>query len=148
MRSKNQIVMALPSRSPSTTQIVFNLLFYGILFMGFIYAIGAFAQDVAPIIPAPSPVVTPPPGLEWLGAFIEWLSAIPKVGPVVVNVLKYVGAAAAIFTALSVAVSTVLKVPALVARWAGASAVAANIENFSASLKPFLDYFSIFNVQK
>lgn len=129
---------------PTLSHILFNVLFYGVLVLAFMYAIGAFAQEVAPVLPS-NPVVAPPPGLEWLGALLQWVTTIPKVGPVVVNILKYVGAAAAIFTALSVAVTSVLKVPALVARWSGAAEVAAKIELFSDSLKPYLNYFSIFN---
>lgn len=129
--------------------IVLNTLFYGALVLAIFLAFGAFAQAVDPGTIAPvSPIVTPPAGLEWLVPFLQWIGSLPKVGPVVVDIMKYVGAAAAVFTALSVAVTTVLRVPALIARWAGATETAAKIELFYFKIKPWLDYLSIFNVQQ
>lgn len=113
------------------------LALFGFAVLGF----SALAQDA-------SAVVTPPPGLDWLGNLVEWLSTIPKVGPILTMVLKYVGAAAAVFTALSLSASAILKVPELVARWSGANSLADKIEVIHAKVKPWLDYLSIFNAKR
>jgi hypothetical protein len=128
-------------------EVVFTIIFYSLLTLAFLYAIGAFAQS-APGLDPSFPVIAPPKGLEWLVPFLQWVGSLPKIGPFIVGVMKYVGAAAAVFTAISVAVTTVLRVPALIARWAGAVELAGKIEAFHLKIKPWLDYLSIFNAQK
>lgn len=83
-----------------------------------------------------------------MGDFILFLQGIPGVGPVIVNVLKYVGAVAAFATALSVAVGAILKIPEIATRWAGATKTAEKIHAFYVKIKPWLDYLSIFNAKK
>jgi predicted protein tyrosine phosphatase len=104
-----------------------------------LYAVsfGAFAQDGTPIEPP-----------AWLESVLVFIQSVPKVGPVVVEIFKWIGVVASVFTALSVAVSVILKVPEIAARWAGAGALAEKIEKLNEKVQPWLKYLSIFNVKK
>jgi len=114
---------------------------------GLVAALFAFAPLQA-LAQAADPVLSPPPGFDWVKPVLEFLQKIPKVGELIVNILKYLGAAAVIFTVLSVAVQSILKVPEIAARFAGAPVLADKIAAFTAKIKPFLDYLSIFNSKK
>lgn len=94
------------------------------------------------------PVIGDPASFEWLGAVVTFLSAVPYIGPVIVAVLKWVGLIASIATALSVLAQAILVIPEIVAKWAGATEVSAQIKKYSDLILPYLKYLSIFNVQK
>ena len=96
----------------------------------------AFAQDA---------VVLPP---EWLESFLLTIAAIPKVGPIIVEVFKWLGVIASVFTALSVALTVIVKIPEVAARWAGADEFADSLAEINDKIQPWLKYLSVFNVPK
>lgn len=128
-----------------------KLAVWSVLFYFLFEPLTLYAQEAAALVPvaidAPA-VVQPPPGFGWLASFIEWLVTIPKIGPIIVIVFKWVGAVASVATAISVAVQAILKVPELGLRWAGAKIWAYKIADFTLKIKPWMNYLSIFNVQK
>lgn len=97
----------------------------------------AFGQDV-PVDSAPA----------WITEFLMFIAAVPKIGPVIVEIAKWVGVIASVFTMLSVCVSAILKVPELAAKFAGAQKLAEQIAAINAKIQPYLKYLSIFNVKK
>lgn len=98
----------------------------------------AFAQDL--------PAEALPP--EWLGGVLVWLQSVPKVGPIIVQILKWTSVIVTVFTALSVAAQAILKIPEIGLRIAGASELADKIKKVSDKILPWLKYLSAFNVQK
>nr|AMP48114.1 hypothetical protein [uncultured bacterium]AMP48138.1 hypothetical protein [uncultured bacterium] len=98
----------------------------------------AFGQDV--------PVEAMPP--EWIGPIIIWLKSIPTVGPVLVEVLKWISVLATVFTVLATAVSAVLKIPEIAARLSGAEKLADSIKKIHDKVMPWLKYLSVYNQQK
>lgn len=91
------------------------------------------------------PADAPP---AWLEGVINFVRALPYVGPVVVEILKWMGVISAVMTAISVCTITVLKIPQVIAKWAGASKLADQIQAISDKVLPYLKYLSMFNVQK
>jgi hypothetical protein len=115
---------------------LFIMLMFGFaMFVGF----GAFAAD---------DLVAAPAGFEWLGMVIQFLGNVPKVGPILAQVFGIVALIATVATALSVAVQSILKAPELVARFSGAKELAEKIDAIAKKVLPWLQYLSIFNVQK
>lgn len=110
-----------------------------LVILSLIYTCSTFAQDA---------VVTPPPGMDWVAYLIDFLSGLPWVGPFLVMVLKYVGIVAAVFTSASVFATTLLRIPEVIARWAGAEMLASKIADFHDKIVPWLDYLSVFNSKK
>jgi hypothetical protein len=83
-----------------------------------------------------------------VGGVLDFLSGIPKVGPILVQVIKYAGAAAGILTALSLFVQGVLAALSGVLNVAKFQGLADKLKKFSDFIVPKLKYFSMFNVQK
>lgn len=94
---------------------------------------------------AVDPVFNPP---EWLASILLFIKGLPYAGPVLIQIFKWSGVLAVVMTTLSVAVITLLKIPEVAARWAGAASVADKIEAFGKKVIPWLKYLSMFNVQK
>jgi hypothetical protein len=99
----------------------------------------AFAQEVAQVA-TEAPV--------WLADLLQFIAGIPKVGPIAVEVFKWLGVIASVFTALSVCLTVVLKIPEVAAKWAGAPELAEKIAKLNEKIQPWLKYLSVFNVQK
>ena len=97
-----------------------------------------YAQADVPVNEAPA----------WLLEFLTYIATIPKVGPILVEVAKWLGVLASVFTALSISITAILKIPEIVARWSGASDFADKLKAFHDKIQPWLKYLSIFNVQK
>ena len=112
-----------------------RLMEFGVMML-FAMPVLAFAQDS----------VTLPP--EWLESFLLTVAAIPKVGPIIVEVFKWLGVIASVFTALSVALTVIVKIPEVTARWAGADEFADSLAEINKKIQPWLKYLSVFNVQK
>jgi hypothetical protein len=74
------------------------------------------------------PVTVPP---EWLQGALIWLKSMPYVGPVLAEIFKWVGVVASIMTALSYTAQIILALPEVVARFAGAPALAEKIKFWS-----------------
>ncbi len=93
---------------------------------------------------------TSPPNLlppDLIVTIIQFLQTIPKVGPVIVLILKAIAIIAPVMTALSVMVQGVLAVPQIAARFSGATALADKIKYFSAKIIYWLSYLSIRNAE-
>lgn len=104
-----------------------------------IFSFAAYAQDV------PVEVTEVP---AWLSDVLVWVSAIPKVGPIFVEVVKWLGVIASVFTALSICIQAILAVPMIMAKWAGAHEFSEKVKALNDKIQPYLKYLSIFNVQK
>lgn len=98
----------------------------------------AFGQDV--------PAEAMPP--EWIGFILVWLKSIPSVGPVLIEVLKWISVIGTVFTVLATAISAVLKVPEIALRISGAEEIAGKIKAFHDKVMPWFKYLSIYNQQK
>ena len=85
---------------------------------------------------------------EWLSAVLGMLQSIPKVGPVLVIVLKWAGGIAAITTALSACVIVVIKVLKTLSGAAGLDKALEGLAWFEEKVLPKIQWFSMYNVQK
>lgn len=92
--------------------------------------------------------VAAPAGYEWIGAAVAFLQNMPAVGQYLAAIFSIIALISAVMTFISVAVHGVLTAPAVLARWAGASSIAAKIDAVTAKVLPWLQYLSMFNVQK
>lgn len=95
-----------------------------------------FAQDAAADVPG------------WLSSVLGLISSLPIAGPALVFVLKYMGVVAAVMTAVSgilIAVSAGMKG---IASLVGASSTVDKIEAVMVKIMPYIQYLSMFNVQK
>lgn len=111
-------------------------LILGMMFFSFL----AFAQDV------PAETVAQAPA--WLSDLLLWVSTIPKVGPIIVEVFKWLGVIASVFTALSLCIQAILAIPMIMAKWAGAHDFSEKVKKLNDTIQPYFKYLSIFNVQK
>lgn len=103
----------------------------------------ALAQELNS--PAIIPVDVPP---DWLIQVMAWGKTLPYVGPVLVEMLKWLGFTAAMMTALSIVATTILRLPEVIARFAGAPELANRIEFWSSKIIYWIKFFSIFNAKK
>lgn len=85
---------------------------------------------------------------SWVGDIVEFLKTIPYVGPVIVQILKWVGIVTAIFTALAAFLQTLCVVLIGSANLSGLQKFADVILRINEKVLPWLKYFSMFNVQK
>lgn len=95
---------------------------------------------------AASPEVISPP--DWLVGILLFIQSIPAVGPLLVKVSMWAGVVASVMSALSVAVQGVLSGLSGIAGWAGLSDLSEKIKGISDKILPWLQYLSMFNVQK
>lgn len=120
---------------------ILSFLFVCILTMAMVtMPFAVHAQEVAGAIPAGPPA--------WFGEVMTFLVSIPKVGPIIEQVIIWVGVAATVFTSLSIFAQGILAIPQIVAKWAGAHEFAEKVKKISEKVLPYLQYFSVFNVQK
>ena len=98
----------------------------------------------------------------WVGMIIEYLKTIPKVGPILVTVIKFIAIGAGLATSLVIFVrSTVaslvllLKGSSMLLVWAKAPLLAGKIEALMLKINPiidkiiyYLEFFSVFNAKK
>lgn len=116
--------------------------------MKLIVGMAAFLMATVAWAQVAEPVPVPIPGFEWIAMVIAFIQNIPGVGPVLAVAFEIVAMIAAVATALVVFVQTILHVPYIVAKWAGASVLAEQIKAVSDKVLPWLKYLSMFNVQK
>ena len=102
-------------------------------------------EGEAPAAEVPAQEVEIP---SWVAPILTWLQTVPTVGPILIEVLKWLGIVAAVLTALAALMQ------ALAAAFVGVAKLAGFVE-FANKAKAFLDkvlayvkYFSMFNVQK
>jgi hypothetical protein len=98
----------------------------------------AFADDAVAI----------PAGLEWLTPVMSFLMTIPAVGAILAKVFPIIAIVAGVFTYLSVAAMGIFRLPAVLAQWAGAQGAADKLNALHDKIAPWLQYLSMFNVQK
>jgi hypothetical protein len=117
--------------------------FLKIVFSFFVLSLvmSAFAFADASAIPDPS-------SLPWVGSVIQVLSGLPYIGPVLLKVISYSGAVAGVMTAVAVCAQAVLTALAGILNVGGLSTKANAVLAFEAKIVPWLQYLSIFNVQK
>lgn len=108
------------------------------------FLVGLFMSALAFAAVDPAQVVSP----DAVNAVLAFIGAIPKVGPIIVTVVSWLGLIAGVLTVLSAAVQAFLSLPEIVARWAGAHDLANKISAISGTVLPWLKYLSMFNVQK
>jgi len=103
----------------------------------------AFGAEISDAV-LPSQVVPPDAVLNILSV----IQGLPYVGPVLVELMKWIAIIAPIMTALSFCVQAVLAVPEIVARYHGAQDLADKIKYYSDKINYWLAYLSIRNAQK
>lgn len=94
----------------------------------------------------PVPDVFVPP--VWLSTIILFVQGLPVVGPIIIEVCKWLGVLTTVATLLSAMIQTMLTIPQILAVWAGAQGLADKIKKISDLILPWLKYLSMFNVQK
>lgn len=120
---------------------IFSIL-CSMLFALTIFMIASAAMAADPVaIPAPA-------GFEWLGMVLQFLMGIPKIGGILASVFAVVALVATVMTALSTAIQVILVSPEVMARFAGAHDMADKIKAVSDKVLPWLQYLSVYNVQK
>ena len=92
--------------------------------------------EVAPLLP------------DWVGSIVVFLMGIPKVGPVIVFIIKWGSIVAAFLTIISGAIQGACAILAGSANMAGATKFAEKVKAISNKILPWFKYFSTFNVQK
>lgn len=105
-------------------------------------AVIAKLPDEAPVVALPA-VVQPP---DWLTKTLELVSSLPYVGPVVVEIAKWLGVLASVLTILVTALLGILKALALVlpaVRLANLVEVVVALQN--SKVMYWLKFFSVYN---
>lgn len=102
------------------------------------------------ILIADEAVVTaaPPLDLEFLNYVIPTLLAIPLVGKYLVPFLAILGTIASFLTVLVPFAYGLLKLPEIVARWAGAEAIADKIKIYGEKIIYAMKFLSMYNAKK
>lgn len=80
--------------------------------------------------------------------FMDMLFAIPGIGPIALEILKYIGVIAAVATALATAFAAIANALRTFAQFAGFVALVDKIEALYAKIWPYLAWLSMYNVQK
>ncbi len=84
----------------------------------------------------------------WVASLVTFVMGIPKVGPVIVAVIKWLAVGSAILTAISACLQAVGTALVAVGNVAGAQGFVDKVKAISDKILPWLKYFSMFNVQK
>lgn len=117
--------------------IVFTVLLLGSV--GFCQEVGVV--DWVPVDPS---FVLP----SWLETALLWVGKLPAVGPILVQIEKWVSIVAVVSTNLVVAIIGSVKAVSAGLRAAGFSAQADSLEKFAATVVYGLKYVSVFNAKK
>lgn len=92
--------------------------------------------------------IDPAVSFPWIYTILDFIAAIPSVGPVMQTVILVIGVVSGIFTALAACFDAICKVLSVFSKLAGATAIAAKVMEIHAWVSPWLKYFSAYNVQK
>lgn len=84
----------------------------------------------------------------WLQMVMDFIVAIPGVGPIVLEVLKWLGVVASVMTALSTALMAVSEALKKVGIALGFSEFAAKIDELYKKIWPYIAWLSIYNNKK
>lgn len=91
-------------------------------------------------------VASAPP--EWAIALFQWVEGMPYVGPAIGWFVKVAGFVAAILTVISAFIWGLAESLKQVTTWAGMGKIASKVDEVTKKILPFLQYLSMFNVQK
>lgn len=105
----------------------------------------ARADDAVPAAEAPADDVEIP---SWVAPIVTWLQTVPTVGPILIEVLKWLGIVAAVLTALATLMQALAAAFVGVAKMAGFVEFANKAKAFLDKILAYVKYFSMFNVQK
>lgn len=124
-----------------------------ILGVSFVQEAYADSLELAPVVAEAKDAVVSDEKVEPYFTVVKDVLAIltkqfPKVGPLIQAATEIIGGLASFFTLLSVFLIGALKIPAIVARYAGAGEMADKISGFNDKLQYWIQKLSIFNVQK
>lgn len=137
-------VSAQNQSQASLTTINLEKKFYTVTFMREARADEGDAATVpAPVVTAPADEIP-----AWIGPTVMWLQSVPTVGPILVEVLKWLGVLSAVLTALSALMMALSKALVGVAGMAGFTGFAEKAQAFFDKILKYTKYFSMFNVQK
>lgn len=98
-----------------------------------VFGVSAFAQDVVEV---PS----------WVAGVMIFIQQIPYVGPIVLEVVKWLGLVAGILTAISAFLIALQKVFSAMEKVAFIGAAFAKAVEFIEKILPYVKYLSMFNV--
>lgn len=129
---------------PSFVQFASVSIMLALCTIGVAYANEVVAESTA--IVASVPVEAAPPA--WLSDFVVWVYSIPKVGPIVAEIGKWLGVLATLFTTLSIAVTAVLKILEVATAKAGFKNAAEKVAKFNDAVQPYIKWLSILNPKK
>jgi uncharacterized membrane protein len=96
------------------------------------------------ILLADTPAVPAPP-TEWLKPVLDFITQLPVVGPYLTSAVMWIGALAAVLTALTTAFSGIVLGLAKVMNTTGLQHAADALTAFHDKVWPWLAYFSIYN---
>ena len=102
------------------------------------------AQTAAPVVPVEPPAWMPP---QWLVSVLEWVQKLPKVGPVVVQILMWLSVVAVVLTAIHTAMLAVLKGLTPVLNMVKLEGLAKKINDLYEKVAPYIKYLSMYNAQ-
>ena len=106
----------------------------------FVFTVKAIADDVIPV-----PVTDVP---EWLRVIMGLVMGLPYVGPIVIEILKWVGVVAALATGISTTIAAILVTLRKIGKAAGFENFAAGVQKIFDIVWPYIAWLSIYNVQK
>lgn len=112
-----------------------KILLISLLFVGVCYA------QVAPV----DPVFMPP---SWLSKVMEYVLGVPVIGPIVIEIMKWLGVLASVMTSLAVCFTAVMKSLSKVLNAAKLLGLAAKVDALYIKYAPYLKFLSLYNVQK
>jgi hypothetical protein len=84
----------------------------------------------------------------WLKMVMDFITAIPYVGPVVLTALKWIGVVAAVLTGVATLIGGVAKALSTIGEFLGFVTFANTVEAWLAKVWPYIAWLSMYNVQK
>ena len=113
-----------------------------VLAMSCLYAVAAFSADgpVNPILYEEVPI--------WLKPVMDFLIALPYVGPVLVEILTWVGVVAALTTGVASLFAGVAQSLEKLGKLMGLVKFAEGVQGFYDKVWPWVAWFSVYNVPK
>lgn len=111
-------------------------------------ALGLILLPVMALAQAAAVAVVPYQPPQWIQDVMNWLQALPKVGPIVALVIMVLGTVATVMTLLSTFLLGVKASIQGVAKLAGLVAVIDKVEAVYQKIAPYVQYLSMYNAKK
>jgi len=106
----------------------------------------SIAEAAPVVISQPSDITTPP---EWLANAMYTIEKLPIVGPIAVEVFKWLGVISAIMTALVTCLLSISRTLFYAAKFGSVASLMAWVTKFETSkIMNWLKFFSIYNAKK